>query len=255
MLDCHPHSRNMVLVVLAPYTSASLKPKFKAEVSPLETLPENSTGSLSPLHQSLRDKFLSHQYQKVSPFQANKEVSPSIPHCLSGGKWSVYTDTENTRLHNDEKLKWHSWSANWRSQQGIHSLFSSNRKILHLFQPQSQIKYELMNSQQLTPQIQIYMLKISKSTNASTQKVPLVFCSRYLSEKKIFVLETDLLNKKARTLQINAKWVLMTFLFSFDEFYFPLCEASTEKVLFWEVENYRLPREVALSKAFLGNLV
>lgn len=150
----------------------------------LWTLPENSTGSLSPLHQSLRDKFLSHQYQKVSPFQANKEVSPSIPHCLSGGKWSVYTDRENTRLHNDEKLKWHSWSANWRSQQGIHSLFSSNRKILHLFQPQSQIKYELMNSQQLTPQIQIYMLKISKSTNASTQKVPLVFCSRYLSEKK-----------------------------------------------------------------------
>lgn len=74
-------------------------------------------------------------------------------------------------------------------------------------------------------------------------------------KKKIFVLETDLLNKKARTLQINAKWVLMTFLFSFDEFYFPLCEASTEKVLFWEVENYRLPREVALSKAFLGNLV
>lgn len=120
--------------------------------------------------------------RSLTHFQANKEVLPSIPQRLPGGKLSVYTDTENAKLHNHDKLKWHSWSENWRSQQGIHSLFSSNRQLLHFFQPQSQIKYELMNSQQLTPQIQIFMLKIAESTNASTQKVPLVFCGRHLSK-------------------------------------------------------------------------
>lgn len=101
----------------------------------------------SPLHQSLRDRFLPHQYQKV--FHISRPIRNSHPAPLTA------CQEEN------EKLKWHLWSANWRSQQGIHPLFSANRKILHLFQPQSQIKYELMNSQQLTPQIQIFMLKIS----------------------------------------------------------------------------------------------
>lgn len=182
MLNCHPYSMKMVLVVLAPHTSTSLKSKSEVEVSPLKTLPENSTVSISssPVYQGqVPVPSLS---RSLSHFQVNKEVLPSLPHCLSGRKQCVYTDTENTRLRNREKLKWHSWSANWTSQQGIHSLFSSNRKILHLFQPQSQIKHELINSQQLAPQIQTFMLKISESTNASTQKVHQVFCGRYLSK-------------------------------------------------------------------------
>lgn len=74
MLVCHPYSRKTVLVALNPFTSASLKSKFEAEVSPLKTLPENSTGSLSspPVSQG--------------QYQANKEVLPSMHHCLSRGK-------------------------------------------------------------------------------------------------------------------------------------------------------------------------
>lgn len=149
------YSRKMVLV-LTPHTSACLKSKFEAEVSPLKILPENSTGSLSSSPVSQAQVSVTSVSKSHSHFQNNKEVLPSVPHCLSRGKWPVYTDTENTRLHNQEKLKWHLWSANWRRLQGNHSLFSSNRKILHLFQPHSQIKYDLMNSQQLMPGTNLY---------------------------------------------------------------------------------------------------
>lgn len=74
--------------------------------------------------------------------------------------------------------------------------------------------------------------------------------------QKIIWSRNRFTEQEGQTLQINAKLLLMIFLFSFGEFHFLLCEASTEKIFFWEVENYRLPREVVeLSNAFLGNLV
>lgn len=77
--------------------------------------PENSTVSISSSPVSQGQAPVPSLSRSLSHFQVNKEVLPSLPHCLSGRKWCVYTDTENTRLHNHEKLKWHSWSANWTS--------------------------------------------------------------------------------------------------------------------------------------------
>lgn len=156
------------------------------------------------------------------------------------------------------------WSGTHGVQTGHHSkafnsLFSSNRKILHLFQSQPQIKHDLMNSQQLTPQIQTFMLKISESTNASTQSSsgPLW----QIPFKKLFGLEIGLLNKKARTLQINTKWILMTFLLFLVNFIFHCVKRQQSK---YSSEKWKITRcpgklwsspPLRYSKTFLGNLI
>lgn len=159
----------MVLAVLTLCTSASTTGSLSAYFTCL-----SRTGSC-PIGIKKSSTF---PCQYRSPTQP-----PSLPIRRRMMYRHRYRKHNATKVQNPEKLKWHSQSVNWTSEQ----CFSQQKNSTsNLFQLQSQTKLnELTNSQQLSPHIQTFMLKISKSTIASMQKVPLVFCGRRLSENDL----------------------------------------------------------------------
>lgn len=138
----------------------------------------------------------------------------------------------------------------------------------NLFQLQSQIKFnELTNSQQLSPQIQTLMFKISKSTIASMQKVPSSLLWQMPFRRKLFGLQRDILTKLRRPKHLensanNCKMSTNYFSVQFQLILFSAmkhqpskCTAEKWKITGCPERLWSLPLYLRYSKAILGNLL
>lgn len=153
--------------------------------------------SLLPLHLSPKDRFLPHQYQKVFHFPC--QYPASLTACQKGN--DVHTQIQKTQCYQgSESWKTEVALLECKMNKSTLSVFLQQKNSTsNLFQLQSQIKFnELTNSQQLSPQIQTLMLKISKSTIASMQKVPSSLLWQMPFRGKWFGLQRDLLTKLRR---------------------------------------------------------
>lgn len=124
-----------------------------------------------------------------------------------------YRKRYDTKVQNHEKLKWHSWSVSWTSEQGTNSFFLQQKNSTsNLFQLQSQIRCNgLIRSQQLFPQIQTLLPKISKPTITSTRKVPPLLWQTPFTE--LLRLQRGLLTKLRRSKHLENsanKWKMST---------------------------------------------
>lgn len=98
-------------------------------------LPENSTGSLSPLHRSLRDRLLSHQYQKV--FHISRPIRKSHPASLTA------CQEENDLCTQVQKTQGYIIMKNWSGTHGVQT--GDHSKAFTLFSAPTEKSYICFN--------------------------------------------------------------------------------------------------------------